>query len=127
MLLSKRDCRNAAVSFFLSVVLRCWIYQSVLKAVGTGTENISRDRLLFADIQIQLNPLRTVWIVGDGISKAGDLFSTGCGEIKPLGILQLVIREVGFLQFFWQKKLKCLHRLRLHFPAHGLKIGPPDM
>ncbi|CAN3963150.1 Ferredoxin, partial [Dysosmobacter welbionis] len=53
----------------------------------------------------------------------GHLLAAARRKVEALGILQLVVGEVGLLQFLRQQKLQRLHRFLLHLPAHGLQIG----
>ena len=104
-----------------SVLLR--IDQCVLESVCPGAEDIPGHRLPLADIEVGLDTLRPSGIVGDGVGVPGHLLAAARRKVEALGILQLVVGEVGLLQFLRQQKLQRLHRFLLHLPAHGLQIG----
>lgn len=52
-----------------------WENQCVLKSVGPGADHISSHRKVLADVEVELNAVGPLGIVGDGVGVTGHLFA----------------------------------------------------
>ncbi len=53
-----------------------WENQCVLKSVGSGADHVPSHRKVLADVEVKLNAVGPLGIVGDGVSVTGHLFAT---------------------------------------------------
>ena len=52
-----------------------WENQCVLKSVGPGADHVPRHRKVLADVEVELNAVGPLGIVGDGVGVTGHLLA----------------------------------------------------